>query len=67
MTILSWLVLLEIIVGFGLIVWLVSRARRHVSHSPAEDALKRHLAELEAAKLQKQHQADVVAQKENQQ
>ena len=53
MTIITWLVILEILVGLGLLIWLFRRAHKHVKHSPAELALKQHLAELEEHKAPK--------------
>ena len=48
MTLIGWLIILEIVVGIGLLIWYIHRAHKHVKHSPAEKALKQHLAELEA-------------------
>lgn len=49
MTLIGWLIVLEIIVGIGLIIWYANRAHKHAKHSPAEKALRLHLEELEAA------------------
>ncbi|MFO0882426.1 MAG: hypothetical protein U0491_03170 [Candidatus Saccharimonadales bacterium] len=56
MTLITWLVVFEFIVGFFLLIWLVRRAVKHVKHSPAETALQQHLAELEAAKVKKERE-----------
>ena len=53
MTVIGWLVVLELAVGAVLLVWLMLKALRHAKHSEAEVALEKHLAELEAAKAQR--------------
>lgn len=50
MDIIGILVVAEIIVSIILISWYILHVRRHLKQSPAEQALKKHLTELEAEK-----------------
>lgn len=50
MTIIGWLILAEIITAIALVAWLLHRTHKRLKHSPAEQALIQHLAELEHAK-----------------
>lgn len=51
MDIIGWLVLSEVIISLVLVIWYIVHLRHHVKRSPAEESLKKHLAELEAAKI----------------
>ncbi len=57
MSIIGWLIVAEAVVAVGLLVWYARHAHRHVKKSPAEEALRRHLEELEAARVAKQQEA----------
>lgn len=50
MTLIEFIVAIEILVGVALLVWLIRKAHRHAKTSPAERALQLHLQELQAAK-----------------
>ena len=50
MTIIGWLILAEVITAIAIVAWLLHRTHKRLKHSPAEQALKQHLAELEQAK-----------------
>lgn len=52
MTLIEWIVLIEIVVGICFLIWLIYKAFSHVKQSPAEVALQKHLAELEFTKQQ---------------
>ena len=56
MTLITWLVVFEFIVGFFLVIWLIRKAVKHSKHSPAEVALRQHLEELEAEKTKSENQ-----------
>lgn len=53
MDIVKFILIAEAIVAFILIAWLVNKAHKHVKHSPAEIALREHLAELQSVKAAK--------------
>lgn len=65
MTIINWLLLLEVLACIGLLVWLLRRAHHHVKKSPASQALEQHLKDLESEKAQRiaQKQAATVQEK----
>ena len=60
MTIIGWLLLAEVIAAIVLVGWFLYRAHKRVKHSPAEQALIQHLAELEQAKAQEKTDHDTV-------
>jgi hypothetical protein len=47
MTLIEWMVTIELVVCVGFIVWLLKKALWHVRQNPAEAALQKHLIELE--------------------
>lgn len=53
MSLITLLIIVESIVAVGLLIWLIRKAYHHVKQSPAEKALKEHLAELESIKAAK--------------
>jgi|GEM_PF-3812086 len=50
MTLIEWMVTIELVVSVGFLVWLFRKAIWHARQNPAEAALQKHLIELETKK-----------------
>jgi len=59
MTIINWLLLLEVLACIGLLIWLFRRAHHHVKKSPALQALEQYLKDLESEKAQRVAQKQI--------